>query len=426
MKNYRPVALLCVMSKICEKVLCNQLLDHLNTTKIISERQYGSRKGRSAADLHLLLMSRWSSALDKGLKTIALAIDIDGAFDRVWHEGLLTKLRSMGVTGNALSLLRDYLTGRHLKVVINGYTSEARPICAGIPQGSVLGPLLWLVMSNDMIQMLPEADAFVDDVTLSKSYQPHQEREVISQMEGRLILLQRWGQLWQIRFVPHKTQLLVIWRPLSTTYIRFGQLVLKSSESIDVLGLIYDKALTFHQHLLKISKKAAGKLASLRRVSGLMEPKDLETLYKAQIRSVLEFAPLAWGGASPTHLALLDKVQRRAERIIYGDAPSSLQPLQQRRDVAGMTTMFKIQELKEQHLQVLRQPPRPVPRLTREAAMAEHTLALPRCHTLHHQRQFVALYTRKWNEFIMASGGLKYYTLQSFKCAANRWLSNPG
>ena len=414
------------MSKICEKILYEQLVEHLSRNKLISERQYGSRKGRSAADLHLLLTSRWSAALDKGLKTLVLAVDIDGAFDRVWHQGLLTKLESMGVVGAALSLFRDYLTGRQLQVVIGGVTSKPRTIQAGIPQGSVLGPLLWLIMSNDALQMLPEADAFVDDVTMSKTYHPHHEAEAIKQMEGRLDLLQKWGKLWQVDFAAHKTQFMVIWRAPISIYMRFGRDIIKATHELEILGVIYDKALSFHQHILKISKKGAGKIAALRRISWLTTQKDLETLYKAQVRSVMEYAPLSWGGASPTHLALLDKVQRRAEWVIYGEQPTRLQPLQQRRDVAGMGAMFRIQQQKVEHLQELQQPRRPMPRLTREATRSEHALAVPRCHTLHHQRQFSARYITLWNRFMETENGSRARTLHSFKGAVNRWLIDLG
>ena len=355
-----------------------------------------------------------------------LAVDIDGAFDRVWHQGLLTKLESMGVTGTALSLFRDYLTGRQLQVVIGGVTSKPRTIQAGIPQGSVLGPLLWLIMSNDALQMLPEADAFVDDVTLSRSYHPEHEATTIKQMEGWLELLQKWGRLWQVEFAAHKTQLMIIWRSPALTYMNFGGKIIKSTHELEILGILYDKTLSFHQHILKISRKGAGKIAALRRISWLTSQKDLETLYKAQVRSVIEYAPLSWGGASPTHLALLDKVQRRAERVIYGEQATRLQPLQQRRDVAGMGAMFRIQQQKVEHLQELRQPRRPIPRLTREVARSEHALAVPRCHTLHHQRQFVAKYTSLWNRFMEVHDSTWSWSLQSFKCAANRWLSDPG
>ena len=191
------------------------------------------------------------------------------------------------------------------------------------------------------------------------------------------------------------------------------------------MGLTYDKSLTFHNHILDISKKAAGKIASLRRITWLTNQKDLETLYKAQIRSSLEFAPLAWGGASPTHLALLDKVQRRAERVIYGEEQSQLQPLQQRRDVAAMGAMFRIHVEQVEHLQELRQPPRPVSRRTREATRTEHALLIRRCQTFHHQRQFVAVYTRQWNDFMATEAGPQARSLQTFKCAFNRWISTP-
>ena len=240
---------------------------------------------------------------------MVLALDIDGAFDRVWHEGLLKKLDSMGVAGKSLELLRDYLTGRQMNVLVNGFTSKMRVVRAGIPQGSVLGPLLWTVMSSDMLAMLPEADAYVDDVTLSKTYSPHQEEEAIRHMEGRLELRQKWGAMWQVGFAAHKSQFMIIWRPAIVRYLRFGHQVLKSTDEVDILGLIYDKCLNFHKHILQISKRGAGKIASLRRVSWMTSQNDMETLYKAQVRSALEFAPLAWGGACPTHLGLLDKVQ---------------------------------------------------------------------------------------------------------------------
>ena len=281
-------------------------------------------------------------------------------------------------------------------------------------------------MSNDALQILPEADAFVDDVTLSKTYHPDQEDAAIKQMEGRLVLLQKWGNLWQIAFAAHKSQLMIIWRSPVMKYLRFGSQVLASTGEIEILGVTYDKALTFHKHIVKISKKAAGKIAALRRLTWLVDKQDLATLYKAQVRSCMEFSPLSWGGAAPTHLALLDKVQRRAERLIYGDEESTLQPLQARRDVAGMTVMFKIHVQNVDHLQELRQPARVVPWLTRQAARSAHSLAQPRCNTLHHQRQFVAEYTRKWNSFMENEANIQNWSLQVFKITVNRWLLPPG
>ena len=276
-------------------------------------------------------------------------------------------------------------------------------------------------MINDMLQMLPETDGFVDDVTISQTYHPEQERAMIRKMENRLVLVIKWGEMWQIAFAAQKTQLMIIWRAPVAVSIRFGGKTITAGEKLDILGIVYDKWLMFRQHISNIAGKAAGKLAVLRRTTWLTNQRDLETLYKSQVRSVMEFSPLAWGGASPTHLALLDKVQRRAERIIYGEGESRLQPLQVRRDVAGLSALYKVQEERAEHLQDLRQPPRPITRLTRESARAVNALAVPRCHTLHHQRQFVAVYVKMWNEFWTT--GFTGASLQAFKVAVNKWLT---
>ena len=141
----------------------------------------------------------------------------------------------------------------------------------------------------------------------------------------------------------------------------------------------------------------------------------------------MEYAPLTWGGAAPSHRELLNKMQRRAERMIYGDVENSkLQSLQHRRDVSGMTVMYKIHVLDVEHLRPLRQAARPVPRITRAASAdtMHHALKEPRCNTLHHQLQFVPKYSKMWNKFVTSapdvSGAMK--SIQRFKSAVNQWL----
>ena len=106
---------------------------HLTNNPIINGRQHGFRKERSAADLHLLLSAKWSMALDKGLQTLVLALDIEGAFDRVWHKGLLVKLQAVGISGKLLEIIDDYLNNRSLRVAISGKTSDQFPMRTGVP-----------------------------------------------------------------------------------------------------------------------------------------------------------------------------------------------------------------------------------------------------------------------------------------------------
>ena len=143
----------------------------------------------------------------------------------------------------------------------------------------------------------------------------------------------------------------------------------------------------------------------------------------------MEFAPLTWGGAAPTHLELLNKLQRRAERLIYGETENSNLPsLQHRRDVAGMTVLYKIQVLDVEHLRPLRQPSRPAPRATRAAAADTTRRALHEqsCNTLHHQMQFVSKYTKLWNAFVTATPDEAFRSCmknaQTFKVAIHKWL----
>ena len=144
----------------------------------------------------------------------------------------------------------------------------------------------------------------------------------------------------------------------------------------------------------------------------------------------MEFAPLSWGGAAPSHLELLDKMQRRAERLIFGDVESStLQSLQHRRDVAGLTVLYKTQVLDVEHLRPLRQEPRPVPRVTRAATAdpSRRALVEPRCHTLHHQLQFLPRYCRMWNDYVTSMQedvlNQSMKSITTFKHAVNKWLT---
>ena len=116
LKNYRPVALLSIASKVFEHLIHDQVMHHLLQNKVICPRQHGFLKSRSAADLHLLMTSRRAKSLDKGLQTLVLAVDIEGAFDRVWHGGLIVKLRSVGISGKVLELMKCYLRNRSLKL----------------------------------------------------------------------------------------------------------------------------------------------------------------------------------------------------------------------------------------------------------------------------------------------------------------------
>ena len=321
------------------------------------------------------------------------------------------------------------MSNRHLRVIVSGRESDVQPIKAGVPQGSCLGPLLWNIYINDLLHLIPSARAYADDITLTQSYQPEEESAVVHQMNDRLSRILAWGKTWQVKFAPHKTQLLLVSRSRATLRLNFNGATLAPQEEVEVLGVTYDRGMTFKSHIERLAREASGKLASLRRMSWLLDGKGLELLYKSQVRSSLEFSCLAFGGAANKHLALLDKVQNRAARLIMsaaGEEPH-LHTLQHRRDVAGLTVMFKVQVIRVSHMQELHQPSREAHVTTRSVTHTPGELLLTRSRTWHHQRHYIYTYTKKWNTLIASHEiDLNITSVQKFKEDVNRWLIRLG
>ena len=171
-------------------------------------------KQRSAADFHLIMASKWAKALDEGRQTFVVALDIEGAFDRVWHEGLLAKLVAMGVSDVCLNstVTITAIDPSTTYVTVNCARSGVHDIKAGVPEGSVLGPLMWVVFLGDCLNMLPEADALADDVTLSDSCEPRYLQNRIKEINISLKLLTIMGNIWHMKISTDKSQFLLIWR----------------------------------------------------------------------------------------------------------------------------------------------------------------------------------------------------------------------
>ena len=141
-KNYHPVSLLFVVSKVFEKLVNNRIVDHLEKCGLFSDFQYGFRSSGSTADLLTVVSDRIGTAFNR---SGAVALDISKAFDRVWHAALLHKLKSYGISGQIFGLISSFLSNRQLQVVLDGKSSQEYPVNAGVPQGSILGPTLFLL-----------------------------------------------------------------------------------------------------------------------------------------------------------------------------------------------------------------------------------------------------------------------------------------
>ena len=198
-KYYRPVSLLSVVSKVFEKRVNNRIVDHLEKCGLFSDFQYGFRSSRSTADLLTAVSDRIARAFNRFGATGAVALDISKAFDRVWHAGLLHKLKTYGISGQIFGLISSFLSNRQLRVVLDRKSSQEYPVNAGLPQGSILGPTLFLLYIIDLPDdVICNIAIYADDTTLySKCDQASdlwQQLELASELESDLRDTVDWGK----------------------------------------------------------------------------------------------------------------------------------------------------------------------------------------------------------------------------------------
>ena len=238
-KNYRPLSLLSVVSKVFEKLVNNRIVDHLEKCGLFSDFQYGFRSSRSTA-----------RTFNRSGATRAVALDISKAFDRVWDAVLLHKLKSYEISGQIFGLISSFLSNRQLRVVLDGKSSQEYPVNAGVPQRSILGPTLFLLYINDLPDhVICNIAIYADDTTLySKCDQASdlwQQLVVASELESDLRDTVDWGRKWLVDFNAGKTQLVSFDRSKNTGAIdvKMDGSVLEEKTSFKMLGLTFSSKL---------------------------------------------------------------------------------------------------------------------------------------------------------------------------------------
>ena len=211
-KSYRPVSLLSVVRKVFEKLVNNRIVDQLEKCGLFSDLQCGFRSSRSTADLLTVVSDRIARAFNRSAATRAVALDISKAFDRVWHAGLLHKLKSYGISGQIFGFISSFLSNRRLRVLLDGKSSQEYPVNAGVPRGSILGPILFLLYINDLPDdVICGIAIYADDTTLyskcDRASDLWQQLELASELESDPRDTVDWGKKWLVDFNAGKTQL---------------------------------------------------------------------------------------------------------------------------------------------------------------------------------------------------------------------------
>ena len=291
-KNYRPISLLPICGKMFEKIIFNNLYSYLNANNLITKNQSGFRPGDSTTNQLLYLVNEIHEAFEdpKSLEVRAVFLDISKAFDKAWHDGLILKLKQNGISGRLLKLFENDLHNRKQRVVLNGFHSDYSLIEAGVSQGSVLGPLLFLLYINDLGKNITSNINFFADDTMRFSIL---EDPVVSanDLNHDLDLIYRWTYQWKIEFNPDPTKqataVLFSCKKSSPNHPRLffnGAAVINVKEQKH-LGLLREKGLPFGKHLNEKIIKVKKNIGILKYHSKFLPIKTLDQMYKTLVRS---------------------------------------------------------------------------------------------------------------------------------------------
>ena len=353
--NYRPISLLSCVGKIQERIVYRQLYKYLKENNLLTWKNSGFKELDSAINQLLFITNNIYKALEDGKEICMVFLDVSKAFDRVWHSGVLNKLRCMGIEGRLFEWLCDYLSDRKIRVVINGQKSEWLRPNAGVPQGSILGPLLFLVFINDITENIESnINLFADDTSLMEIIENYVES--YAKLNRDLDRLSTWANKWLVTFNATKTVYIKISRKLNPTpnpILRLNGEIIKEVSSHKHLGLTFNQTLTWTDHIKLLSSKAAQCVGLLRRICRDVPRECLEILYKYMIRPLLEYGDTIFDGSADSHLKKLENVQRQAALACTGAYRHTKHdilldelgwpPLALRRKNHRMSQMYKIQ-----------------------------------------------------------------------------------
>ena len=336
-ENYRPISLTAILCKIMEKHVRDVVISHLVDNRLLSKKQYGFISGRSTTTQLLYYLDECTKITAGGGMVDSIYLDFAKAFDTVPHRRLMGKLESYGIEGDIYNWINAFLHNRTQEVVVNGSTSAAAPVISGIPQGTVLGPVLFVIYINDLLDNISSGGLmFADD---TKIYRQITSRDDALQLQNDINKLEEWSKLWQIYFNHEKCHVLTLGKFENTLhtqrYTVYGNEMEHVFDEKD-LGITIDSELKFEDHISRKVKIANAIVGQMRRSFSYLDCDTFKRIFVAFVRPHLEYGEAVWSPHLIRNITALENVQIRATKLVDGLANLTYQERLKRLDLPSL------------------------------------------------------------------------------------------
>jgi len=323
LKNYRPVSLIPIVSKVFERDMYDQMIIYMD--KFLSPYLFGYRKGYSTEQCLIVMVESWKKALDNKGTTGAVLTDLSKAFDCLNHNLLIAKMVAYGFDKDALLFIQDYLNERKQRTKVNGSFSIWAELKCGVPQGSILGPLLFNIFINDMFYFIKDTKManYADDNTLYTT--TNNIEDLLKILENETSIILGWFRINEMKSNDDKCHLIVSNK--ETLALTLGKEIIYSNDSVDLLGITIDKYLNFTDHVSNLCNKGNQKLHALARISNYLSEGKLKIIMKTFVQSQFNYCPLVWMFHNRKLNQKINKLHERALRVVYKNDNSTFQEL---------------------------------------------------------------------------------------------------
>lgn len=332
--NYRPISLTSVVCKTFERIVRDRIVDHLESNNLLLNSQHGFRRRRSCLTNLIEFFEGVTDCFDRTKAVDVIYLDFQKAFDKVPHQRLIAKLNAHGIQGNLLRWLQVWLTNRRQRVVVRNIESDWSPVTSGVPQGSVLGPVLFLIYVNDMDDgIMSRISKFADDTKLYHKVCTDDDKREIQQDLERLV---KWANEWQMSFNVSKCAVLQVGNNNPKNVYQMNETVVNAVTTQKDLGVTITNDLKWRKQVENSVNKANRMLGLISRNFSFRSKNIILTLYKSLVRPHLEYAVQFWSPHQQGDIDKLERIQRRATKLI----PELRQmPYDRRLEELGLTTL---------------------------------------------------------------------------------------